>query len=246
MTVFSHSTSLSHSTSNDTRFDEFMSNVRQFGRDAADGKDALPKLAIAVVRAAADGVIDLTKGADGRDAAATIYEEYCKSESKKAIHEHSAGGTKANASKLRQLVTFGCNPKFDGVDVLNKAIVIRQKYNADADLRKELKPTYASFVDLAREQNALDDAMDDSEIEAVMRKNPPKDTTLEQELKAIHKKVEKLISGDNKAGVKDQSSELIQAEELLRTRLAALLEKNARDELLAKAAALGIQLAEAA
>ena len=124
--------------------------------------------------------------------------------------------------------------------------MIRQKYNADADLRKELKPTYASFVDLAREQNALDDAMDDSEIEAVMRKNPPKDTTLEQELKAIHKKVEKLISGDNKAGVKDQSSELIQAEELLRTRLAALLEKNARDELLEKAAALGIQLAEAA
>src|SRR6478736_21283 len=91
---------------NDKRFGDLIKTVTKLGEEASLGKDSLPKLAVAVVQAAADGVIDLeTKNAKGEDAATQIYNRYATTESKKSIHEHT--GTKANASKLRQLIAMG-------------------------------------------------------------------------------------------------------------------------------------------
>ena len=47
---------------NDTRLPDFMKAVRELGKDAAEGKDSLPKLAFKVVEAAANGVISFTEG----------------------------------------------------------------------------------------------------------------------------------------------------------------------------------------
>jgi hypothetical protein len=88
---------------NDTRLEDFMAEVRQFGRDAAEGKDALPKLAMGFARAVADNVIDASKDKDGHDAAARTFLEYCKSEGKKAVHNRTPESLKANISKLRQI-----------------------------------------------------------------------------------------------------------------------------------------------
>src|SRR5258705_3999538 len=95
--------SLEHDTTNDTRLADFMGMVRELGRDAAQGKDALPNLAISFVRAVADQVIDLAKDQDGDDGAARIFKTYAASEGKKAVHDRTETGLKANISKLRQL-----------------------------------------------------------------------------------------------------------------------------------------------
>lgn len=207
---------------NDTRFDDFMSDVRQFGRNAAEGKDALPMLAARVVAAANDGVIDLDKDkhGDGVDDAAFLYAEYSKSEAKKSVHEMTDGGKKANVSKLRQIIKFGGMTTCDPVDVFNRTVIKRKKMVA-AD--QKVKPAYASYVDVARAQLDLDRDMSDDEIAATITRKGPEPKDLEKILRPIEKALEGVISGENKHGVKDQSPEVITAFEQIRSRLAALI-----------------------
>jgi hypothetical protein len=208
--------SLAHDTTNDQRLNDMMKEVRAFGRDAAEGKDSLPKLAHKVVRAAHEGIIDTNKDADNKDAAWNIYTAYAEEMSKKAMHEHTEAGAKANASKLRKLIEMGMMPIIDPVDVMNRAHVIRDTMRKAGN---DLKPAYASYVDIAREQ--LDNpgcTLTDDQIKACVSKVAPKEKTAEIILKDIHKKLEKLITGDG--GIKDQSPETVQAEELIRVRLA--------------------------
>jgi hypothetical protein len=109
-----------------------------------------------------------------------------------------------------------------------------------------MKPAYAGFVDVAREQLKQDDELTDAQLFAVLSKTEgSKEVTLEGELKKIQKKVEKLISGEVKdhtgGALKDQSPELIQVQELMAQRLAALMQAKQDaedDEQLAKAAAI--------
>lgn len=206
---------------NDHRYDDLVKVVQGLGRDAAEGKDALPKLAHAVVRAAHEGVIDTQKDNDGNDGAARVYYKYAEQQSKRAIHEHSEGGVKANISKLRKLLEMGSMPIIDPVDVMNRAATIREDMRQNGE---EMKPAYASYVDIAREQlNNPGKALDDDELKACISKSPRPDKTLEDELRSIHKKLDGLVSGDNAKKFKDQSSEIIQAEELLRQRLASFM-----------------------
>ncbi len=214
-------TSLAHNTTNDTRHADFMSTVRELGRDAAAGKDSLPNLAIAFARAVSDGVIDLTKDTTGRDGAARVFEAYAQAEGRKAVHDRTENGLKANVSKLRKVGEAANNPKYDFVDVLNRAHTIRQQAKTD-DI--DVKPAYAAFVDVAREQLKLDDAMDDAMLFATVTKTTnAKEVTLEGELKKVAKSLENIISGEKWPGIKDQSPEVLAAAEQINSRLAALM-----------------------
>jgi hypothetical protein len=116
-------TTLAHDTTNDTRLADFEGRVRQFGRDAAAGKDSLPNLAIDFARSVYDGVIDPKPDATGDDAAARYFKMYAASEGKKAVHDRTETSIKAQVSKLRTIQKAASNPKFDFVDVLNRAHV---------------------------------------------------------------------------------------------------------------------------
>ena len=233
---------LEHDTTNDTRYADFLAEVRDFGRDEASGKDALPKLAMSVVRAVADSVVDLAKDKDGNDAATRIYHEYVKAKTKKQIHDRSDAGLKANISKLRQLITFASNPKWDAVDVMNRAFTIRQDHEDD-DIA--VKPAYAAYVDVAREQLKQDTALSDEQIGVtVMATSKTREVTLEGQLKKASKILEEIITGENKHGLKDQSPELIQSQELIQQKLAALMTTQAQREAVEKALAAGYVMAE--
>lgn len=222
-------TSLAHDTTNDTRLQDFMADVREFGRNAAAGKDALPNLAIAFCRAVQDGVVEMGKDKAGLDGAARIFGEYAKAEGKKAIHDRTETGLKANISKLRQIGIFAANPKWDATDILNQAHVTRQKLKND-DI--DVKPAYAAFVDIAREQLKQDTPLTDAQIEAtVMKAEKEKEVSVEGELKKIAAKLEKIITGENAHGLQDQSPEIIAAHEQISQRLAALMTvKQAQDD----------------
>lgn len=225
-TAFSHTTGLAHNANvNDTRLSDFLASVREFGRDAASGKDALPKLAISVVSAAADGVIDQAKDQDGKDGATRIFEEYTRAEGKKAIHNRSPESVKAQVSKLRQLINFGSNPKFDGVEVINEAFEVRTRF---MDEGIEVKPAYAAYVDVAREQLKQDTQLTTNQIESVVAKSTaPKETSLEKVYQKMQKDLESIITGEGKgslAGLKDDAPEIEQMHELIGQRLAKIMQ----------------------
>lgn len=226
-------TEVTEAQKNDKRKSDLLRQVGKLGEEASLGRDSLPKLAHAVVRAAADGVIE---GADAEG----IYTKYATAESKKAIHEHSAGGKKANISKLRQLIEMGNMTTVDAVDVMQNAFDAREAMMADDN---KVKPAYPFYVDVARAQLKSDKPLSKSTLESMACKDEPNAKTLEGELKRVMKVLEGLVTGDNRDKIKDEDENTEAAFQLIRDRLDKLATMRQREELRKKAAALGLTLA---
>jgi len=228
---------LAHDTQNDTRQAEFHAFVREKGRAAADGKEALPGLAIGFVRAVYDGIEDPAKDKNGEDAATRMFKMYAASEGKKAFHDRSHASQKVQISKFKQLQNAASNPKFDFVDVLNRAVVIRQKAIDD---EIEVKSPFPAYVDVAREQLKLDDEMDDAMIFATVTKSEStREVTLEGQLKKAAKILDDLITGEKHPGVQDNSQEVMVAAEQLNARLNAMMITKQQQEAIEKLVAVG-------
>lgn len=222
---------------NDTRLAEFEAFVREKGREAAMGKDALPSLAIGFVRAVYDGVVDPTKDANGEDGATRYFKKYAAAEGKKAFHERSEGSQKAQISKFKQLEKAAQKPTCDFVDVLNRTVTIRQTAIDDGI---DVKSAFPAYVDVAREQLKLDDDMDDAMIFATVTKtDSTREVTVEGQLKKAQKIIDDLIAGEKHPGVQDNSPEVMQVGELLSTRIADVIKLRERSEALEKALASG-------
>lgn len=219
---------------NDKRKSDLMKQVGKLGEEASLGRDSLPKLAHAVVKAAADGVVT---GDDAED----LYTKYATAESRKAIHEHSAGGKKANVSKLKQLINMGEMTTIDGVEVMQAAFEAREAMIAD---EQKVKPAYPYYVEVARAQLKSDTALTQSFLEETACKDSPSAKTVEGELKRAMKILEALVTGENRDKIKDASDNTIGAFELVRERLSQLDIHSKRQALRQQAAKLGLELAE--
>lgn len=183
-------------------------DIGAYGKDSGKGAAALPRLGMRVIRAAADGLISNEKPKDGsKSDAVRIYEKYAEQDSKHA--EHSKGGMKANAAKLNALIGLGCMTTVDGVDVADRAVRLREKMEGEDQKPKAL---FAGLVDVARAQMEQDQPLTDDAIMAALGKTV-KDKTLAEEWAAIYKKVEKIVSGENPHGIKDQSDRALKIAE---------------------------------
>lgn len=224
---------------NDTRYDDLIAQVEQLGAEAALGKDSLPKLAHAVVKASADGVIDANaKDQNGYDAAHSIYSKYAASEGSKALHEHTKGSAKAQISKLRQLINMGAMTTIDGVLVMQAAFETREELRGtDA----KLKPAYAYYVDVAREQLKRDMPLTTEELEEIAIRNEPKEKGVEDELKRACKILEDLVTGEGRHRLRDDSELTEAAFQAVRERLEEFATLRAREKLSKDAAKLGIK-----
>lgn len=203
---------LSHDNSTNQPVDHskaFWKAVKSMGADAGEGSTALVRLALATVRAASDGIISAEKRTGSKDDAALIYEAYMSENSKKS-GEFSAGGAKANASKLRQIIQMGSMTTCDPVDVCDRAVAAHKEMQKDEGVK--LKALYPALVDVAREQLATDTDLTDEQIKDTIV-SVPRDKTVEAELKAIQKKVENLIEGNG--GLKHDTPEMGQIKELI-------------------------------
>jgi len=194
---------------------DFFKDVNKFGKASGEGASALGRLGLRALRAAADGVLSTAKPqGGGKDDATLVYEAYTAMDSKHA--EHTAGGAKANASKLRQVIAMGCMTTLsDPVAVGDRVVRIRERMEG-ADLKP--KALFAALVDAAREQIASDSELTDAQIEAVCTKTKA-DKTLEKEWTAIQKRVEGLITGEASHGLKDTSDVAIKISDLCLERL---------------------------
>jgi len=227
---------------NDKRHAELMKQVRTFGADSGAGRDSLPKLAHAVVKAAADGVIDLeTKNKAGDDAATILYKAYAEADSKKSIHEHKDAGIKANVSKLRQLIKLGAMTTIDAVQLMQEAHEIREGLKHDEGTK--LKPAYHFYVDLARNQVDKDKKLSKSSIEDLAIKGEASPKELIDRLKQIDKLLEGLVTGENRDKLKDTDELTEAACNAIKERLKKMEVAQYTAKLRAEAAKLGLTLA---
>lgn len=219
---------------NDTRLKDFMKDVRKYGAESAAGRDALPHLALRVVQAAADGLID----AEGTE---TVYEAYIKADERRAAIERTPAGRKAQISKLRQLVSLGCLTTVDGFVVITDAKEVLEKVHEKGE--GKVKSAYAYFVDVARAQLKQDTPLSKEALKELAFKSEPNPKTLEGELEKVRKILEGLISGENKDKLKDDHEDVEAAYHLIDSRLKQLITLRETEELRRKAAALGFKLA---
>lgn len=177
-------TPLSNSTALEDLRKEACTIVREFGRDAAQGEDALPKLALKVISWAAAGTF-------GEDDAKMLYEQYTDAMSKKAIH--TDGGKAANTSKMRQLLKMGSMTTIDPEEVIERAVVLHKDMRA---AKIKTKSAYAAYVDVAKAQIGAPNAeLTDDEIKAAMARNE-REKSAETCLKSAKKALEEAMTFD--------------------------------------------------
>lgn len=227
--------------SNDKRKADLFKTVSKLGEEASLGRDSLPKLAHAVVKAVADGVINIDEKDDkGNDAATQVFERYAASEKKKSIHERSAAGIKANVSKLRQIMQMAALTTIDAVEQMQTAFDAREAMIAD-DVK--VKPAYAFYVDMARKQLTTDKPLTKAELERIAMKDAPAPKELEQILNQAFKLLEGLVTGENRDKIKDDNALTEAAMQAIRERIQELATLQRTEALRKEAAKLGLKLA---
>ncbi len=189
---------------NDTRLKDLMKEVREYGRDAALGKDSLPKLAVRVVRASNDGVITTEKDKDGTDDAKRLYQRVRRrrgQEGHPRAHRERQEVEREQAPPARHLRRThhlrpgrGAQPR-------------HRPAPADGAAKETVKPAYAGYVDVAREQIKTDRALDDEELKGVLRKKESAEPDIIRVLERVKKQLDQLITGEK--GLKDTSEQVL-------------------------------------
>jgi len=213
---------------NDKRFNDFIKEARGYGKDTALGADALPKLAISVVRAAKDGIIDLEAN---KDAIKQVYGAYWAQRSNKrySIHAQGKEALGAQVSKLKQHYLLGKNSLFDGEALMDRAVKLYHDKLTSSEVK--LKPVYAAYTDVARMANVWKATANngetnteptDAEIEACFYPKERKEKTLTDVVKEVLDDLDKIITGTREDGVSSQHTELTDAAECLQRFLATM------------------------
>lgn len=234
---------------NDNRYTKIKAYARTLGEDKAKGEDALPKLAVAIVKAAAEGYItgvknikSARKDDEGNvimlDHVGELYEEYMEKAGTKAVHERSEDSIDVQISKARKFYELGALPLVDGIVVIDKCHEFYTEVNG-VKKNKLSKGAYLFYQDVAKAQchkDNRDAILSDEAIKALMWKPEAGEKTVEGELKRALKILDDLVKGAGKQKLQDNDERTALARNLINERLAELSKS-------AKVAALQAQLA---
>ena len=209
---------------NDYRLKELMKAVGELGRDMANGSVALPKLGMSVLSAMDDGIITLEKDVDGQDDVARLYryylDNYSQRAGKSAFATINKDSFKANVWKLRTIARMAkvtaCEPK----DVMERGLKIHRESLAAGE---KVKAPYTAMIAIAAEQAKLDRPLTDDELRDLVRPPEPKSKALIDLFDDVRKRIEGIVSGENKAKEKDTDEKVEQAYRLIERRMKELL-----------------------
>ena len=188
------------SLANDTRYDDLMVRIREFASQEGMGKDSRIKWGLALLDAAYDGVIDDTKNKHGKDEddAVNLCAEYALHQRKATQFDTKSDSGMVQISKARVVIRCGgltTLGRGEPVANVNNLMDMRRKLRAQrAD---NLDDAYATLLRYCRLQlKSKDKLLDDPDfLRSLCLKTTPATKTVEAKLRAIHKEVDKLITG---------------------------------------------------
>ena len=206
----------------------FDRTVADLGSLSGQGKDALPMLALAIVRAASEGIVRVDKKADIDDSP-EIFSAFAAAEGFKMQHERSTASLKTQVSKVRTCIRFGML-RMGAPDVVEMSEHVSDMHQADkASDTPRFHHAYNAFLNVYRKQLKAGPASplsDDEIIAAMTRKVTEKDVL--RDLKAIESKLDKIVNGTEETPAADDSEEIATALSLVSKRIATL-ERAAED-----------------
>lgn len=202
-------------TKNDTRFEDLLATARELGTLAGKGKDTLVQFGILAVNGAYDGFLDLTKDKHGAgvDDAAHAYREYSHAMAKGTIFDHKSPSGKVQSAKLRSCIRLGSWTRGgpgEPIATMNRLMGMRDKMRKDPVQVKTLDDAYNTLLRFARYQVKQNGAVDDENLLRIFCIKPPAEqTTLEEYLQGIVKKVDDLHAGRAMGGSLQHTSVVI-------------------------------------
>lgn len=232
---------------NDTRKDDFLKDVAEWGRDRSKGDDSMCKVFVGCVKGVQEGFLSQDKDSDGVTDLDRVYDRYGKAKSKRVFGDkklESDASLKSQKSKLNVAFKLGAlNSK--GIDpygmISNAAEIHKSRYESGL----VVKGAYTAIVDVGRTQLASDTELTDDEIIAAVTPKDGPDKTVESVAKQAHRILDRLITGE--AGVPfvcddDVRGAIINAEEQLRGALALMTKRREVAEKRAQFEALKAEL----
>jgi hypothetical protein len=226
---------------NDTRMADLLKKAKTLGGEQALGTDAKPKAALVLIEAQASGLDLLSKDSEKKDGIDKFYGEYKKGQGSKQIHEYGKDGDKVNISKFRACAkAVHEGGAHDFRETADKLLAHRK---AELNVGNPVQGAFNALVNAARVQAKQETALTDAQIAECVAK-AAHEVTVEDELERIRKAIERVVTGENKHGIKDQHENITQAHDLIRDRLAMFVTAREQTDVRAKAAALGWTLVE--
>lgn len=196
---------LTHSPSNDNRWDMLNELTQTLGTQSGLGADVQIKFMLAVTDAAYGGVVDLSenKHGDGMDDATYLTDVYFKARRESNVFDHKSNAGRKAISLTRTCIKLGSWSKGgngEPIGTVNKLMSIRAKYRKDPSQAKNLKDAASTLIDYARAQLKLDTLIDDEGLDALVFKNPKNESTVEDVLDSMRKTLKKIYDGKHSAG----------------------------------------------
>jgi hypothetical protein len=220
----------------------FDTTVANLGALSGQGKDALPMLALAIVRAASDGIVRVDRKADIDDSA-DIFSAFAAAEGFKMQHERSTASLKTQISKVRTCIPFGML-RMGAPDVVEMSEHVSELHAADkASDQPRFHHAYNAFLNVYRKQLRAGPASplsDDEIVAAMTRKVTVKDTLAK--IRAVESSLAKIVEGSENVEPADDSDDLTNALASIRNRIATLERAESDSAFVQEAAARGYQV----
>lgn len=198
------------------------------GADHGKGKDTQVKFLLKMVEGGYHNALDLKPSKHGTDIddAAMLAETYVKAQTGAAVFDAKAPNQRKLISCLRTGIKLGAWPKGGNGEPLatvNNLMTHRQKLKKIPAEAKKLDDAANTLLKYARAQLKRDTLIDDEELHDFCYKPSADLATAEQIIDRMSKQLSKLIDGSaSQSTAQDNSSEIRNARDMLRKRLAAI------------------------
>lgn len=171
------------------QLDALNDKLRELGRESVKSSLAKPQMALAVIRAAQEGILSTAD-------AERVYSEYVAGRTYAISRNSMATGAEdnaksiaANTSKVRKHIEAGRLPNIDFVEVADQLIDLRaQLKGGDADVKDVYQALYDAAVVQCKQPN---EQLNSETLEPIILKAPKKDKTdiarMEEEYKRLYK-----------------------------------------------------------
>jgi hypothetical protein len=209
-------TTLVHSSSNSTTFEQLLTQAKELGEQAGKGKDTQIKFYLATFTAAFQGKVDVNpdKHGEGIDDALKLAEAYVLAQGTATVFDAKAPNQRKARSATRTAIKGGMWPK-GGVGepqaTVNNLLTLRQQLRKDPANAKKLDDASNTFLRYIRAQIKLDQLIPTSELRQFCFKRDHDLASVEDILERIRKTAEELRDGKASQGMALDNSPEVQA-----------------------------------
>lgn len=213
---------------NKISFADILQVASDLGAEAGKGKDTQIKFLLKAVEGGYHGALDLSANKHGTDVddATKLAEAYVKAQQGAVVFDAKAPNQRKLISTVRTGVKLGGWPKGGNGEPLatvNNLMTIRQNLKKIPAEAKKLDDAANTLMKYARTQLKRDTLIDDAELKEFCYKPGKNLSTAEDIIESMEKQLSKLIDGSAQQGTaQDNSSEIRNARQMLRTRLSAI------------------------